>query len=292
MKHVLVRLALLATAVAATSSGAMAQAQPQDIPGGATGKTVYCLQAGDLKTGAFVGAYLQTAAGAWDERLKAGTFKLAERSRDDLILELFDSGRSASVQFDFVNRTVKYKAGSGQWVDRYYILNATDQAGSKDCAFVASLSGGDNGAGAGGAGGPRAGGGGGGGGPRGGGGGGGGGGNASRPVHPTTVFVLPPGTKLDIAPGTQFTATAGPPCPGRPGEFLCPNKFQCAPLGGVCCPGVGACGQGLFCDQFILGSCIAPGDARFCPGTANAPGLGLAVHCAPGLTCVGGNMCQ
>src|SRR5215475_5536785 len=203
MKYRLVYAALLAAAVAAPSSGAMAQAQPQDIPGGATGKTVYCLQAGELKTGAFVGAYLQTAPGAWEERLKAGTFKLSERSRDDLTLELLDTSRSASVQFDFVNRTVKYKAGNGQWVDRYYILNATDQAGSKDCAHVAALSGGDNGGGpgggagtgGGGAGGPRAGGGGGGaGGPR-------GGGNFS-PAHPTTVFVLPPGTKLDIPAGT------------------------------------------------------------------------------------------
>src|SRR5215475_8460132 len=206
MKYRLVYAALLAAAVAAPSSGAMAQAQPQDIPGGATGKTVYCLQAGELKTGAFVGAYLQTAPGAWEERLKAGTFKLSERSRDDLTLDLVDSGRSASVQFDFVNRTVKYKAGNGQWVDRYYILNATDQAGSKDCAFVAGLSGGDNGAGPGGGGAGPAGGGGGG--PR----GGGGGGNFT-PAHPTTVFVLPPGTKLNIPPGTQFTATAGPPCP-------------------------------------------------------------------------------
>jgi hypothetical protein len=295
MKQRLVYAALLAAAIAAPSTGAMAQAQPQDIPGGASGKTVYCLQAGDLKTGAFVGAYLETAQGNWEERLKAGTFKLAERSRDDLLVELFDSGRSASVQFDFVNRTVKYKAGNGQWVDRYYILNATDQAGSKDCAFVASLSGGDNGGGPGGGG---AGPGGGAGGPRGGGGGGGGGeprsggGGNFTPAHPTTVFVLPPGTKLDIPAGTQFTATAGPPCPGRPGEFLCPNKFQCVPVGGVCCPGVGACGPGLFCDMFVLNSCIAPGDSRFCPGTANQPGPGLAVHCAPGKTCLSGNQCQ
>jgi len=103
---------------------------------------------------------------------------------------------------------------------------------------------------------------------------------------------LPPGTKLDLKPGTQLTATSGAPCPGQPGMFVCPNQFQCAPIGGVCCPGVGACGAGLFCDMFAVNSCIAPGDARFCPGTANQPGPGLAVHCAPGLTCVSGNMCQ
>jgi hypothetical protein len=282
MKYRLACLAVAATAMAASSSSAWAQAQPQDIPGGATGKTVYCLQAGDLKSGAFVGAYLQTGPGAWEERLKAGTFKLSERSRDDLIVDLQDNARAAAIQFDFVNRTVKYRAGSGQWVDRYYILNATDQAHSKDCAFVAGLSGEPKAGGPGGAG------------PRGPGGGGGGGGNpnASRPLHPTAVFVLPPGTKLDIPPGTQLTATSGWPCPGRPDMFLCPNKVECAPIGGVCCPGYGACGRGLFCDPVMLNSCVAPGDARFCPGTADTPERGLAMACLPGQTCVPGNMCQ
>src|SRR5262249_3888389 len=97
MKHVLARVALFATfatAIGGAPTGARGQGEAEDRPGGATGKTVYCLQAGELKTGAFVGAYLETAPGAWEERLKAGTFKLAERSRDDLTLELVDSGRS------------------------------------------------------------------------------------------------------------------------------------------------------------------------------------------------------
>jgi len=72
MKHRLVYVALVATAVTVPSAEAWAQAQPQDIPGGATAKSVYCLQAGELKTGAFVGGYLQTGTGTREERLKAG----------------------------------------------------------------------------------------------------------------------------------------------------------------------------------------------------------------------------
>jgi hypothetical protein len=291
MKYRLACLALAVAVMTVPSSGAWAQAQPQDIPGGATGKNVYCLQAGDLKSGAFVGAYLETAPGAWEERLKAGTFKLSERSRDDLIVDLNDSARSAAIQFDFVNRTVKYKAGSGQWVDRYYILNATDQANSKDCAYVAGLSGEPNAGGPGGGNGsPNA--------RRGGGGGGNGGNggpgnrNASQPLHPIVVFIVPPGTKLNIPPGTQFTATSGPPCPGQPGMFLCPNHNECAPVGGVCCRGHGACGSGSFCDPVLINSCITPGDARFCPGSANTPQIGEAMACQPGQTCISGNMCQ
>ena len=302
MKRGLMALALLGAAFAAQPTVTLAQSA--DIPGGASGTNVFCLQAGDLKSGAFVGTYLQTGTGGWEERLKAGTFKLGERKRDDLTVELFDTTRSASVQFDFVNRTVKYRAGSGNanWTDRYYILNATDKAGSTDCAALASLSApGGGGAGAGGPGaGPGAGGGGSGaGGGRnasgpnrsGGGGGGGGGPNASQPTHPTNVFVLPPGTKLDIPPGTRFTALQGPPCPGQPGMFLCPNKFSCAPAGGVCCPGAGSCNAGLFCDAFVQGACVAPGDARFCPGTGNVV-TGTSLHCAPGLACISGNQCQ
>ena len=105
------------------------------------------------------------------------------------------------------------------------------------------------------------------------------------------VFVVPPGTKLDIPPGTQFTGVQGPPCPGQPGMFLCPNKFSCAPIGGVCCPGANSCNPGLFCDAFVQGACIAPGDARFCPGTGNRV-TGTSLHCAPGLACIGGNQCQ
>ena len=50
-------------------------------PAGATAKTVYCLQAGELKTGAFVGAYLQTGTGTWEERLKAGGLGATAPSR-------------------------------------------------------------------------------------------------------------------------------------------------------------------------------------------------------------------
>jgi hypothetical protein len=106
------------------------------------------------------------------------------------------------------------------------------------------------------------------------------------------VFVLTPGTKLNVTPGTQFTATSGPPCPnGQPGMFLCPNKFECAPIGGVCCPGVGTCNAGMFCDAFVLSACISPGDTRFCPGTGDVR-TGLSLHCAPGQSCVGNNLCQ
>jgi hypothetical protein len=281
-------ITLAAAAMGLAAAATATFAQQVDIPGGATGSTVYCLQAGDLNSGAFVGTYLQTGTGAWEERLKAGTFKLAERKRDDLTLELFDSTRSASVQFDFVNKTVKYKAASpnASWTDRYFILNATDRAGSTDCATFAALSapqgGGSGGSGAGSGPGRQGG---------GGGGGGGGAGNGHRPTNPTLMIVIPPRTKLDIPPGTQLTAVAGPPCPGHPGHFLCPNKFNCAPIGGVCCPGAGTCNAGMFCDAFIAGNCIRPGDARFCPGTGNVA-QGTSLHCAPGQTCIANNQCQ
>jgi len=77
------------------------------VPGGATGSNVYCLQAGDLTSGAFVGSFLQTGQNAWEERLRAGVFRLEERKRDDLMVELFDAARSATIQFDFVNKTIK-----------------------------------------------------------------------------------------------------------------------------------------------------------------------------------------
>jgi hypothetical protein len=291
----------LAAALAAQSTAAMAQTADPTLPGGATGANVFCLQAGDLKSGAYVGSYLQTGTGTWEERLKAGSFKLSERKRDDLTVDLYDDKRGASIEFDFVNRTVKYKPSSPEsasWHDRYYILNATDKAGSTDCAQLANLSepagGADAGPGAGtGAGAPGAGsgcgrGGGGGGGPRGG--GGGGYGPPPQPTNPVIMIVVPPRTPINIPPGTQLTALAGPPCPGNPGMFLCPNKFTCAPIGGVCCPGAGACRRGLFCDHFIAGNCIGPGDPRFCPGSAQVA-VGEAAHCAPGLTC-GPNGCR
>lgn len=284
-------LAFAIAALAAQTTIAHAQVTTADIPGGATGSSVYCLQAGDLNSGAFVGSYLETADGTWEERLKAGSFKLSERKRDDLTVELYDDKRSASIQFDFVNRTVKYKPSSpanATWRDRYYILNATDKAGSADCAQLANLSepadsadanpgGGAPGAGNGGGGGSR-------------GGGGGGYSPQLQPTNPVIMIVVPPRTPLNIPPGTQLTALAGPPCPGRPGMFLCPNKFSCAPIGGVCCPGAGACNRGQFCDHFIAGNCLGPGDPRFCPGSAQVA-VGEAAHCAPGMTC-GPNGCR
>src|ERR1700686_780453 len=105
MKRGLLPLALLAAAFAVQATAATAQTD-LTVPGGANGQNVFCLQAGDINSGAFVGTYLQTGTGAWEERLKAGSFKLAEKKRDDLTVELFDDKRGAALQFDFVNRTV------------------------------------------------------------------------------------------------------------------------------------------------------------------------------------------
>lgn len=284
MKRGLLPLALLVVAFTAQVTPAMAQTD-LTVPGGATGRNVFCLQAGDINSGAFVGTYLQTGTGAWEERLKAGTFKLQEKKRDDLMVELFDEARSASIQFDFVNKTVKYKPAASREAagkDRYYILNATDKTASTDCATLASLTA-PPAAGSPGAGGGKPGG--------GSGGGGGGGGARPAPANPVIMIVIPPRTPLNIPPGTNFTALAGPPCPGNPGMFLCPNKFSCAPIGGVCCPGAGACAKGAFCDHWNQNSCILPNDARFCPGTGD-PATGIATHCAPGLACIGNNLCQ
>jgi hypothetical protein len=203
------------------------------------------------------------------------------------MVELFDESRAAVIQFDFLNRTVKYKPSSSRdkdGKDRYYILNATDKNGSKDCMALAAANAAaadaDKGAGGGG---PGAGGG-------GGGRPGGGGGGAGRPAPNMVIINVPPRTPFDIPPGTILTALGGPACPGHPGFFLCPNKFSCAPIGGVCCPGVGACNAGAFCDHYIPNHCILPSDARFCPGTGNQA-TGIAAHCRPGLTC-GTGVCQ
>jgi hypothetical protein len=273
----------------AQSTATMAQTDVT-VPGGANGANVYCLQAGDLTSGAFVGTFLQTGPNTWEERLKAGSFKLDERKRDDVTVDLFDSSRSARIQFDFVNRTIKYSPANATdgGRDRYYILSAVDKANSEDCAATASLNeaGGGGGAGPGGGGAGRPGGG-------GGGGGGGAGGQPSGPGNrPMDVAGFPPKILLVIPPGTQFTPVSGPPCPGNPGLFLCPNKFTCVAPGGVCCPGVGACNPGFFCDRFIHGNCIGPGNPRFCNGTQNVPAQGKALHCPVGKTCIAGNLCQ
>jgi hypothetical protein len=298
MKWKLLPLGLLAAALTAQSTAGMAQTDVT-VPGGATGANVFCLQAGDLNSGAFVGTFLQTGSNTWEERLKAGSFKLDERKRDDLVVELFDSARSAKIQFDFVNKTIKYSPAnatdSGR--DRYYILNATDKANSTDCASLASLNeaagsgGGGSGTGGAGPGGGGAGPGGGGPGRGGAGGAGGGGGGAAAAgpgATPMQTSGFPPRIMVVIPPGTRFTATSGPPCPGNPGMFLCPNKFSCAMIGGVCCPGAGSCNPGFFCDRFIKGFCIGPGNPRFCSGNQVA---GLGLHCAPGKTCSGA-LCQ
>src|SRR3984957_2515209 len=267
MKRGFLPLALLAGMLTAQSTVASAQTDVT-VPGGATGANVFCLQAGDINSGAFVGTYLETGPRIWEERLKAGTFKLEERKRDDLTVELFDESRAAVIQFDFVNRTVKYKPSSSRdkdGKDRYYILNATDKTGSKDCATLAAANSAD-----------AAGAGGGGNGPGGGGGkspgGGGGGGGAGRPA-PNMVFVnVPPRTPFNLPPGTILRAVGGAtPCPGSPGF----------------------CNAGSFCDMFVSNHCILPSDVRFCPGTGDQR-TGLATHCAPGLACIGSanNPCQ
>ncbi len=111
------------------------------VLGGATGADVFCLQAGNPTTGTFVGTFLQTGPGAWEERSKAGTFKFEEKNRDDLMVELFDSSRSASAEIDFVTKTVRQKPSSeAAWSDGYVILNATNQEKSGDCVSFAALS--------------------------------------------------------------------------------------------------------------------------------------------------------
>ena len=57
--------------------------------GGATGATVYCIQAGDLTNGLFVGTYYQTGVGAWEEHLKGGAFKFQETKREELAVEIW-----------------------------------------------------------------------------------------------------------------------------------------------------------------------------------------------------------
>jgi hypothetical protein len=108
-------------------------------------------------------------------------------------------------------------------------------------------------------------------------------------MSPADFFNVPPRVPLNVTPGTQLLATSGPPCPGSPGFFLCPNKFSCAQVGGVCCPGAGACKAGSFCDRFVVGHCISQTNPRFCPGTGNQR-TGISMHCPVGKTCAG-NRC-
>ena len=141
MARMVLFLTLLAAASAAPATPGMAQTD-LTIPGGATGADAFCIQAGDLATGAFAETFLQTDTGAWEQRSKAATFKFEEKKRDDLVVELFDSSRSASVQFDFVTQTIRQKDSSpaAAWSDRFVILKATDQATSGDCISLAARS--------------------------------------------------------------------------------------------------------------------------------------------------------
>jgi len=257
-------LLLLAALPAVMPLPVMAQTE-LTVLGGATGADVFCLQAGNPTTGTFVGTFLQTGPGAWEERSKAGTFKFEEKNRDDLMVELSDADRSTSFQFNFVARMVKDKSSKSKtatWTDRNVILNATDKATSDDCVAYATRSKDDDK-------------------------------SAGDPGPGTVVqyITIAPRTRLDIKPGTNLTATSGPPCPGNPGFFLCPNKFNCAPAGGVCCPGAGTCNAGTFCDLFVAKNCIVPGNPRFCPGTGNVK-TGISLHCPPGKSCGNGNMCN
>ena len=255
-------LVLSAISLAVQTTAGMAQLDPLNpVPGGATGANVFCLQAGDLNSGAFVRMFLQTGTGTWEEREfpKFGVVKLEEKKRDELAVELFNASSSNTTQFDFVRKRVKVTRSNpadNVWTDAYHILSATDKEGSADCISLAARSAPPGGAAVP----PRAG------------------------ASPVLMIVIRPGTGVVIAPGTKLTATSGPPCPAQPGFFLCPNKFSCAPVGGVCCPGAGACAAGLFCDRFIPNSCIGPADPAFCTGTGN-PLTGVSLHCAPGIAC-------
>ena len=273
MFRALLLLVSFAISSVAIPSIGLAQIDPLNpVPGGATGTNAICIQVGDLNSGAFVGLFAQTGSAAWEEKSmsRSGAFKFEERARSAETLELWDGTRSQAVQFDFARKRVRSAKSptSGDWTDLYHMLNATDKEGAVDCLALASrlgtaAAGGAGGAGAGGRG-------------------------------PATVIqniTIRPGAAITIAPGTQLTATSGPPCPGQPGFFLCPNRFSCAPVGGVCCPGVGACAPGTFCDRFIANACIGPGDPRFCPGTGD-PATGISLHCQVGSVCLPGNVCN
>ena len=254
MKLIVLPIALLTGAFAMQTSG-MAQVQ-HAVPGGATGANVFCIQAGDLTSGSFVATYLRRGAGTWEERnQEGGAFKYEEKGRDEQAVELFDSGRSTSILFDFANKTIRAKAGnSDTWKDQYFILNATDEPTSADCVAFASRSAARAS--------PRA-----------------------DGASPVVMITVRPGTTIVIPPGTQLTAVTGPPCPMQPGFFLCPNKFSCAPVGGVCCPGANSCGPGFACDR-NSNLCIGPGNVEFCQASLN-PATGIALQCPPGIPCSG-----
>ena len=212
-------LIVLATAGAAQTTQVRAQAD-LTVPGGASGADVFCLQAGDLTSGAFVGTFLKTESGGWEERKDEDTFKLEEKNRDPLRWNswiLIAKRRSSSISSPRRSRTSR---------PRREALGPTATSSSmrriRQGQLIASPS-------------PcktRT--------------------TTSRPATPDRATSCNTyhcaEDELDIKPGTELTATSGPPCPGNPGFFLCPNKFNCAPAGGVCCPGAGTCNAGTFCD--------------------------------------------
>ena len=68
-------LAAAAAAFAAQPTPGIAQTDLTML-GGATGATAYCIQAGDLSNGLFVGTFFQTGVGAWEEHLKGGVLQI------------------------------------------------------------------------------------------------------------------------------------------------------------------------------------------------------------------------
>ena len=110
------------------------------ISGGASGANVHCLQAGSLKSGVFTATFHKANDGSWTETSKSGTVKFEEKARDDLIVELLAKSGKFTVQFDFVNQVIRERLTSttARWVDRYVMLNATDEAASGDCVSSAA----------------------------------------------------------------------------------------------------------------------------------------------------------
>ena len=262
MKRTLLASALVAATFPVQATPGIAQTDLTML-GGATGATVYCIQAGDLTNGLFVGTYYQTGVGAWEVHTKGGAFKLQETKREELAVNL-DGSRSLPVQFDFVSKTIKYSdSNPPQWKDRYIILSAVDKAGSKDCVELASLPGAP--------GGPPL--------------------PAGANVKLIQFIGIPPKSAFSIPAGTKITAMTGPPCPasvGAPaGSMLSPSGKECHPPGSVACPasrGGGFCSAGQFCDAFSF-ACIAAGDPRLCPIQPSAFETGQNLHCALGETC-------
>lgn len=265
MRRVLVRLVLLAIGIGTGLYAAKAQLDAVNpVPGGATAANAVCIQYGDLDTGIFMGTFLQTGQGAWEQRVlnKPDLAVFKESKRDDEVIELLNEASSVAVQFEFSSRKIKDRqsGSAGDLKEINYILNATDKESAKDCLSVAKESG------------PLA------------------DGSARPDPQPlpenavkSVMISLRPGTTIKITPGTRITATEGPAAPGIPGFFLCPNGFSVRPEGGVCCR-VGACGPGEACSAFGIGICLSRESIELCPGTLD-PKTGIALQCAPGIQC-------